>query len=223
MDLKLNPKKIASVLAFAMILLAILHIIACLPLVFMDRSYPLGFLSLDGENNLPAMFSVALLWCSALLTACIAWAGGKNRIYWAGLSLAFLLLGLDEATMIHERMTEITRQVLGATGLFYFAWVIPYLILLLLFGALYCRFFFALPSDTRWKIMWSVLLFVGGAIGVEMLGGAWLESHGRDSIFYLFVMVEEVLEMSGSIAFIYTFSSYIARHLPDLRLRIASN
>ena len=223
MEIELNPKKIVWVLAGISAVLAILHIIACLPMFFMGRSYPLGFFSLDGEHNLPAIFSVALLWCSALLAGCIAWAGGQgrlNRIYWLGLALAFLVAGMDEAIMFHERLTEMVRQHMDATGVFHFAWVVPYAVLLLLLVVIYSRFFFALPADTRKHIALAAILYVGGAIGFEMLGGAWVESHGKDAIYYLLATIEELLEMSGAIAFIYAFTFHIGRHIPDLRLRI---
>ncbi|MEN8254336.1 MAG: hypothetical protein ABFR33_02595 [Verrucomicrobiota bacterium] len=224
MELKLTPRKIARVLAVAMVMLAVLHIIACLPVFFAGRKYPLGFLSLDGESNLPSMFSVALLWCSALLAACIAW-GGKNgrikRVYWIGLSLAFFAVGLDEGVMIHERVPEYIRQYTEIFGLFYSSWVALYAVFLVLFIVAYARFFLSLPPDTRKHLVFAVLLYIGGAVGVEILGWIWVENHGKESIYYFFVLAEEVLEMSGGIAFIYTFSNYIGRHLPGLRLRIA--
>ena len=94
MELKLAPKKMVWVLFAGVALLVILHAIACVPMLFWGRSYPLGFLSLDGEHNLPSMFSTALLWCNALLLGCIGWAEKDkrcSRIYWVGLSLAFLI------------------------------------------------------------------------------------------------------------------------------------
>ncbi len=215
-----------SVLGTAVAVLGILHVIACLPLVFMGRSHPLGFLSLDGESNLPSLFSVALLWCSAVLTACIAWAGKDGlirRVFWIGLSLAFVLVGLDEGTMIHERVPGYVQQFTEISGLFYSSWVALYALFLVLFLATYGWFFFALPRDTRKHLVLAILLYLGGAIGVEMVGWVWVVDHGKESVYHLLVLVEEILEMAGSIAFIYTFSSYIDRHLPHLRFRITSD
>ena len=226
MELRLTPKKIAQILGAAMVVLIILHVIACLPMLFMGRIYPLGFFSLDGEHNLPTMFSVALLWFSALLLGCITWAEDKGRLntlYWLGLTITFFIMGLDESTMLHERCTEIIRGIMDTSGLFHYAWVVPYLVFVLLFMLCYSRFFFKLPSGMRKKIALAVVLYISGALGLEMLGGAWVQPHGKDAVFYLLVTLEEVLEISGSIAFIYAFSSYIDQHLPDLRLRITSD
>ena len=225
MELKLNPSKIAGMLMLAMTAIVTLHIIACLPMYFMGRSYPLGFLSLDGEYNLPTMFSTALLWCNALLVGCIAWAEKNvrlNAIYWWGLAIAFLAMGMDEAVVFHERIIDGCRQFFNASEFLYFAWVIPYTALTILFILIYLRFFCRLPVDTKKHILWAVILYIGGAIGFEMLGGAWMETHRKDSIYYLLSTIEEILEMLGSIAFIYAFSTHIDRHLPNLSLRITS-
>jgi len=46
-----------------------------------------------------------------------------------------------------------------------------------------------------------------------VFSGAWLQAHGRDRIYYLFVMAEELLEMAGAITFIYAFAIHIDWHL----------
>jgi len=225
MELKLTPMKIVRVLAVCMAVLMALYLLACLPLVFAGRSYPWGFFSFDGEQNLPTMFSTAVLWCSALLVGCIAWAGGgrrSDRLYWIGLAFAFLAAGLDESAMFHERITEGTRQYLDASGLFHFAWVVPYAILMLVFVLIYAPFFFRMPSDTKKHIAFAAVLYCGGALGLEMAGGSWVEAHGKETGYYLLVLIEELLEMSGGIAFVYAFSSHIDRHIPGLCLRISS-
>jgi hypothetical protein len=223
MNIKFIPKNIAGILGITMVGLLILHLLACLPMFFRGRAYPIGLFSFDGEMNLPTIFSAVLLWFSAFLAGSIAWDGRNgilNRFFWAGLALAFLAAGLDEAFMFHERFTVAIREQIGASGLLYFAWVVPYAILVLLFIAVYGRFFFTLPTDTRRHIALAAVLYVGGAIGVEMLGGAWVEFHGKDIVYYLLATTEEVLEMSGSIIFIYAFLYHIARHLPDLYFKI---
>ena len=226
MELKLNPGKMVWICAVGMAALLLLHIIACLPMLLMGRSYPWIFLNLGGEQNLPTMFSTVLLLINAFLTGCIAWASKNERrsmAYWVGLAFAFMAMGMDESFMFHERSMHIIREALQVSGWFYFAWVIPYAVLVLCFALVYCRFFFRLPVDTRKHIALAAVLYVGGAIGLEMLGGAWFSAHGKDVVYYLLlVTIEEMLEMAGGIAFIYAFSCYIDRHLPGLSLRITS-
>ena len=59
----------------------------------------------------------ALLWGNALLVGCIAWAEKNVRlkaIYWSGLAVAFLAIGMDEAIVFHERIIDGCRQFFNA-------------------------------------------------------------------------------------------------------------
>lgn len=226
MRLELHPQKIVWFLSLSAVLMGVLHLIGCVPMFFMGRCTPLGFLSMDGEQNLPTLFSVMLLWICSLLTGGIAWAnksvGWRQMLPWAGLALAFFLMGADEMMQFHERFSEPIRQVLGERCAFRFAWVLPFSLLTLFFAAIYLRFFMHLPRGTRRLVFGAAVLFVGGAIGVEVIGGAWVQAHGKSAFYYLLVMAEELMEMSGAILFIYAFANHIDRHLP-FSLRITSS
>ena len=227
MELKIHPTKTVRILWIAIAILALLHLIACIPFFFMGRSFPLGPLSMDGEQNIPTLFSTALLWCCSLIAGCIAWAGRSEKwqvmLPWLGLALAFLGMGVDEFMELHERFTEPIRNALNTSGPLSYAWVIPYAVLALLFALVYMRFFLKLPADTRKYIMIAAILYVGGCIGCEMVAGAWIEQHGRSTFYYLLAMVEEVLEMSGVTCFIYAFLNHIDKHVPNFSMRITSS
>ncbi len=227
MSLKLHPTMVVGVLILGVIVLMLLHILACIPMSLGVRDYPLGFFNLDGEVNLPTVYSTALLWSNALLVACIAWAGKEegrvNRGYWLGLVLAFLFMGFDESVMLHERTMGVVRETLNTSGVLFFAWVIPYTAFTIAFVLFYRRFFFRLPKDTRKHIAIAAVLYLAGAIGIELWSGSWISVHGRDGVYYyIFVTIEESLEMLGSIAFIYAFARHIDLHIPKLFLRITS-
>ena len=53
--------------------------------------------------------------------------------------------------------------------------------------------------------MWlGAVVYVGGALGVEMIGGAYVEEHGIWNFnTILLVNLEEVMEMYGASLFIY--------------------
>jgi hypothetical protein len=165
---------------------------------------------LDEEANIPAWFSAALLLCCSLRLRYITWVKDGQRdadaSYWRILSLLFLFLSLDEIASFHEMATERLRQVLHAEGLFYFAWVIPGLGLVLLFAVIYSRFLRRLPRRTGALIFSAGLLYVGGAIGLEMVGGWWASSSGlgRQTTGYVLISsAEELLEMLGAAWFMY--------------------
>ncbi len=61
-------------------------------------------------------------------------------------------------------------------------------------------------------------LFVGGALGVELFGSAYVSTHGREVFGYtLIVAVEEALEMVGVATLIYALLAYISVALPAAR------
>ena len=101
-------------------------------------------LSLDGvhagEANVPTLYSSVALLSSSMLLAFIALAhkrNGSSSLPWVGLALVFLFLSVDEIASIHEKLGGPVRELLGTSGLLYFAWFIPYGIALLVFVAIY--------------------------------------------------------------------------------------
>lgn len=77
----------------------------------------LGWFYLDGEYNLPAIFS-AVIWLFAgvsLYTAGRARERGWRRQIWSGLAVALVYLALDEAFGFHEKLegrTDVDWQLL---------------------------------------------------------------------------------------------------------------
>ncbi|HUL13358.1 MAG TPA: hypothetical protein VLU73_14475 [Methylococcaceae bacterium] len=79
---------------------------------------------LDGERNIPSLFStLVILLCAFFLFmigACHA-NGRKNSSQWLGLAALFVYLAADELVSLHERLTEPLRAALHTSGIFYFA------------------------------------------------------------------------------------------------------
>lgn len=175
--------------------------------------------SLDREANVPSWYSsISLLLCGILL-AVIAYAaraqGDRWWRHWTGLAAIFGILALDEAASIHELSIEPLRDALGAGGLLHWTWVVPGSIFVLVVGAVYLRFIAALPRRTRLLLIVSAVTFVGGALGLEMLGAAWFDVHGRRNLGYAFFWtVEETLEMCGVLIFIYALLGHLSQILP---------
>lgn len=189
-----------------------------------DHSYGIrGLFSLGNERNIPAMFSAALLLFAALLLLVITLhernRGARDVAKWAILSAGFLLMSIDETVSIHERLIEPTRQLLGPgnLGVFYFAWVIPGSALVLVLGAFFLRFLLRLPAATRCIFILAATLYLGGAIGMELVNGRYRELHGTEIIYHLMITAEESLEMAGAILFIYGLLRYLADHHAEIR------
>jgi hypothetical protein len=161
----------------------------------------------DLEASVPTWYSsIALLVAAALLAvhAIGRWQTNERFAWrWAALAVVFCGLSADEVAMLHEYPIEPLRQALGLSGYLYYGWV--------LLGALFAIgvavFFWqplrTLPLKTQAMLIAAAVIFLGGAVGVEMLSGEWADQHGEENLTYaLIVTAEEFCEMLGVAVFI---------------------
>lgn len=179
-------------------------------------------LYVDLELNAPAFFSALLLLLASALSGLIFYfkRGNGERLTapWAVLAAGFAVMTFDELVAAHERLIEPMRELLGdGLGVFYFAWVVPAIGLIFGLGLYFAKFLIKLPPATRAGFIVGAALFLGGAIGVEMLGGRHAEVFGKENLPYvIFTTCEEALEMSGVIVFLRTAAQYFAQICPTL-------
>lgn len=164
--------------------------------------------SVDYEGNIPTWYSSILLLACASLMALIAAIPHKMEVItarlWTGLAIIFVLLSLDEAAAIHDRMSVPIREWLDVTGYLSFAWVIPGSAFLLIFLLVYLRFWWRLPRPIRNAFLLAGALYVGGALGFEAISANQVYIEGETSLtYFLIATVEELLEMWGIIALLY--------------------
>jgi hypothetical protein len=182
-------------------------------------------LYVDEEESLPTIFASYLLLLCAHLFAAIALTcratGARYALRWGGLSLIFVYLFVDETYTVHEKTIVPLRAVLGTGGLLYFAWVVPAAFFLLLFVLVYFRFLIDLPAPIRGLFLLAGAMFVGGSLGVEMLGGYFWEQYGEQSFpFVAASTVEELMEMLGVVVLIYALMLYVSLHLKRISIRL---
>jgi len=227
-EIFLNPKKVCLSLFSVAVGLTFLHM--CFKFLDLSLGHDLVFglapiFSLSGEGQIPTMFSVILLLIGALLLALIAVASRKKlerpyTVHWAGLSFIFIFLAMDEALEIHEKWSQPIRDTLNTTGYFYYAWVIPYAIMVLVFGLLYLDFVLHLPMKTRLQVVAAGLIYVSATLGLESLEGRHAELFGKHNwTFVTLTTIEEFMEMSGVILFIYALMSYLRDGFSDFKIR----
>ena len=119
-----------------------------------------------------------------------------------------------EVAAVHETPTDFLREALYANGIFYFTWIVFGITFFAIMVTLYFRFWLALESRARLGFLAAAIVFVGGAIGVESLGGRYAGLHGMQNIKYaFFYTLEEFLEMAGVVIFAGTLLGYIDRHV----------
>jgi hypothetical protein len=182
----------------------------------------------DMESSVPTWYSSMALATAGLLLGLIAAAkfnsGDSYRWHWTTLGILFVLLSLDEIAMIHELPIEPLRERFDAGGLLYYTWVVPGAVLVGLVGLCYLRFAMSLPRRTQLLLALAGILFVGGAIGVEMLSGAQADLTGEENFDYaMIVTLEEFLEMLGVVVLIRCLLEYIQTNFGRLELHSVSN
>lgn len=175
---------------------------------------------LDAEGNIPTYTNALLLFIPSILLLGISlWKSSvkdKFRFHWLGLSLIFFYLSIDEMTVLHEKLIKPMRAIFGAEGFFYFAWVIPGLIAVALFGLVYLIFFLHLDKKFKWLFFISLGVYIGGVIGGEMISGYFASMLGQKNMTYAIVSsLEESIEMFGCALIIYSLLEYIKYYLPE--------
>jgi len=175
--------------------------------------------SLDEEQNIPTWYQSCAMLLSAVLLGVIAQAtrqaGRRHATHWSLLSLLFVLLSLDEVVGIHERWMLPMRAWLRPSGMWYFAWVIPAIVFVLVVGVAYSRFLAGLPRRTQALFLLAAGIYVGGELGLEMAGAYQFLHAGAHSLAYAMVVtIEEILGMLGIVVFIHALLEYLSVQYP---------
>jgi len=226
MEITLQPKKVALAFFWVVMALTLIHSIVLFFYFYLKDEEVFGLVDIfdfDIEGNVPTLYStVALLFCAALL-AIIArsnWEKARGwRMYWLGLAAIFAFLAIDEGVGLHEYLSEIFEKFMEAEGLLYFLWVVPYGIATAIVGLIYLRFVLNLPKPTRTLFVVAGVIFLTGAVGIEMLSAREVDRHSVYTITYcLLYTFEELFEMLGIVLFIYALLSYIVQETGRLSI-----
>ena len=226
----INPKDFARYLLFFVAFLIVANLAVQILKFGFGYEYILGLYNVfdfNTEGNMPTFYSATALLISAALLAVIAREkfvnGDAYRLHWAILSAIFVFLSLDEASSLHETFVIVMQPSLDLQGIFFFAWVIPYGILLVIFAVMYLRFVRALPTRTGRLFIISAAVFLSGAVGMEMAGSATVSALGGwETGFYhlyhvILYSIEEPLEMVGIVIFIYSLLDYLSNEPVESR------
>jgi hypothetical protein len=168
---------------------------------------------LDGESTVVTWFSSLGLAAASLLLLCVAGVQRQKSDgdVWPRMLLGWLFafLALDESISLHELLINPLRRYLGANGMLYFTWVVPGFLAVFFLGLAYLRFLLRLPRHTARLFIASAAAYLGGALGLELVGGALAEQEGlRGPRYSVAMTLEETLEMVGIGLFLYSLLDY---------------
>lgn len=178
--------------------------------------------NLGRESNIPTYYSALALLLAGVLLLLIAKCKfsekDRYRFEWLGLGLGFVFLSIDESTMIHENYYRVSKMLgFGEPG--FSSWLAFNVLILLGVGLAYWRFLVHLDSGYRRMFLFSAVLFVGGAVGLEAVGDLLTTSTEQANWPRILVMsAEELLEMTGVALFVVTLLRYLEEHLGDISI-----
>jgi len=205
----INRRKLSIVLIAIFIVLFVAHGVVTLLRYRLIPESPFAesldrFFSMDREANFPTYFNTLLLFIAAqtffLMGSKRSYIDFYSRTYWYFLSVIFVFLSVDEFVSFHEQLIDLIPQIfgIGGTGLFRFAWIIPYGLFVIGFGSYSIQFLLTLKKEYMVKYLFAGAVYVFGALVMEALGGTvFAQNNNVPTLEYIlyYVTPEETLEM----------------------------
>ena len=228
MNISISINKTLKIFSYIIIILTLLSVLSQIYKFEFNNGedrYITNMLNLDQERNFPTLYATLTLFFSGFVLLVISSAkktlNNSFKKHWFILGLIFILLGTDEILQLHEQIISPLRSLLKTEGFFYITWTIPAIILLFVFLVSYVKFLKHLPTPFGRLFILSGLIYVFGAVGMEIIGSKIIVDYGQDNLFYaLITNVEELFEMLGILLFIYTLLSYIKIYTNNLNFKV---
>jgi hypothetical protein len=183
----------------------------------LDKLYKL--FNLDYEQNLPTWVSSVLLFLVGLHYLLIAYYRHdleKHHFFqWLFLGLIFLGISFDEFAHIHEQGIRPMRTMFDTGGLLYYPWILPAAILTVVVSLFYFTFIRDLPWEAKLVFIFASVLYVGGALGMEAIGGYYVDTvlagqpNHPDILYLALTHIEEYCEMLGIILYLHLGMYYL--------------
>jgi len=181
---------------------------------------------LNAEQSIGTLFSTLLMVAASLLLL-LTGADARRRRgwdapYWLVLAAGFAFMAVDEAAAIHEIFQAPLRAALDTSGALFYAWVIPYTVLVVALAPFLLRFVRRLPAATRRDFVIAGGIYLTGAVGMELVEG-WLQDVvGFQSLPMEFAfLAEEVMEMLGVAYFIAAILSHLEARGRPLQVTVS--
>ena len=213
MSIELSAKKTALTLLACAMVLWIMNALTLMLEFGYGRDFAMGFVPmfrLNFEANLPTFFSTLLLVAASLSCFAIGRAtlptDKASGLRWLTLAAIAFILSADEAAQIHELFDKNAgwaEPFFEPTGMLLEPWVVAYGFLALAVSLLFAPFILKLQPRLRNMLILAGALYVGAAIGFEMIGAVERGGSGETLRYETINSIEEMLEMTAVIIAIY--------------------
>jgi hypothetical protein len=215
----LRAERVAFTLGAIMAILVIVHILAMqanfnpalgLKERFGFEYWHLSVFDLDEEESFGTWFSVGILAMAAALLLnqgriLKAKGGGWHRS-WLVLGIGFCVLSIDEVVGMHEYVNTLMADT---------SWTVIGFPILLIVALVYLPFLWHHRWRTALLFLLAGAIYGGGAVGVEH----FTDSAVNSLHYNMWTALEEGMEMSGVIVFIYAILDLMRGH-PDRTIRV---
>jgi hypothetical protein len=153
------------------------------------------------ESNVGTWLSGAVLLAASLVAALVACRAERaDRRGWGVIAATLVLFSIDEVGAVHDAFNQDLSLRLETHGVLRYAWVIPAAVLVGALAIVVVPFVRRLPSAVARPITLAAVVFIGAAIGIELLEG-WLDGrHDPASLGNTLVRgTQEILELVGAL------------------------
>ena len=166
---------------------------------------PIGRLFfLDQEYNVPTLYTSFLFVLCAFYCVRLGYNTYARKkpstLIWMLLGILLVFLSADEWFEIHEKLIVPLRTAFNIEqGLFYFAWTIAYVGLVIMVGLVTIPWFRKLEPRFRKRLALGAGIYITGALVFEIIG-SWVYStggHQYSPAYANIVTIEESLELIG--------------------------
>ncbi|WP_199423165.1 hypothetical protein [Actinotalea solisilvae] len=216
--LVVSPRTVLRVLVPVMVALALVSVAGQVLLATTDGvggalGFLVGLTDVDNERTVPTWFQSVLLAGTGVALWTVGGdarrAGRRRTGYWRLLAAAFVYLSADEALRLHERAMGPLSERFELTGALFFSWVLVAVPLVLVLLGVLVPFLRSLPRRTLGLLLLAGALYVGGSVGIEMVGAVlWSGGLEGSSAYVAVATLEELLEMLGVATLLYAIGRY---------------
>jgi hypothetical protein len=166
------------------------------------------FVDVNAEGNLPTWYSVVLMAAAAAAVWAVARErrslGRADAVAWYGLAAVVALMSLDEMVSLHEAAGHLLDERTDVPVVGKYAWIVPGSAATVAAAWVLLRAVRSLPAVTRQRLIGAATVFIGAALGIEVLE-ALLLNDGHNYLgdgMHVLTGTQECLEMLGVVLFL---------------------